>query len=216
MKTILMTGFDPFGGEQTNPSWEAVKALHDKTIVDTHRIQVLQLPCEFDRSLALLTAQIQALQASIVICVGQAGGRPDISIERVAINLNDARIPDNAGQQPVDTPVVAAGDAAYFSSLPVKTIMQTLRQRGIPASLSHTAGTYVCNHVFYGLMHYASQHPELQRAGFVHIPYLPEQAAAHPGSASMSLDMVRQALLILAEVTITAEKDICISGGITH
>lgn len=178
MQKVLITGFEPFGGERLNPSWEVVKQLNDLELVGT-RIVARQLPCVFGAALEALNAAIDEVQPLMVLAVGQAGGRTDITIERVAINVDDARIPDNQGQQPVDEPIVAGGPAAYFSTLPIKAMVSSMREAGIPASVSQTAGTYVCNHVMYGLLHRLSGQREV-KGGFIHIPYLPEQAAAHP------------------------------------
>uniref|UniRef100_UPI00227FD237 pyroglutamyl-peptidase I n=2 Tax=Enterobacterales TaxID=91347 RepID=UPI00227FD237 len=146
MQKVLITGFEPFGGERLNPSWEVVKQLNDMELVGT-RIVARQLPCVFGAALEALNAAIDEVQPLMVLAVGQAGGRTDITIERVAINVDDARIPDNQGQQPVDEPIVAGGPAAYFSTLPIKAMVSSMREAGIPASVSQTAGTYVCNHV---------------------------------------------------------------------
>lgn len=216
MPNILLTGFAPFGGESTNPSWETVRRLEGQVMADGSRIQVVQLPCEFGAANAVLAQHIALTGAQIVVCVGQAGGRSELSVERVAINVDDARIADNAGAQPIDVAIVAGGPAAYFSTLPIKAIVQALKHRGIPAAVSQTAGTYVCNHVFYGLMHYAAQENTIERAGFVHIPYLPEQATAHPGAPSMSLSMMMDGLLILLETALTTRLDIKSVGGSTH
>lgn len=199
MPTILLTGFEPFDRETINPSWELVQLFADRTFADVYQVKVAQLACEFGNAIDQLVDLLDRHQPEIVICIGQAGGRADFSIERVAINLDDARIPDNAGAQPIDQSIVADGPAAYFSSLPLKKIIKKLRDHGIPANISHTAGTYVCNHVFYGLMHYANTHPQLRNAGFVHIPYLPAQACHHPGAASMSLESLEKALVLLVE-----------------
>ncbi len=216
MTTILLTGFDPFGGEWTNPSWEAVRRLDGQKLSDGSHIVAAQLPCEFGTALAVLKDSIAQSVAEIVICVGQAGGRAELSLERVAINVDDARIPDNAGAQPIDVAIVEQGPAGYFSSLPIKAIVQSLRDKGIPAAVSQTAGTYVCNHVFYGLMHLAASRPSLRHAGFVHIPYVPEQALAYPGAPSMSLQMTMDGLLIMLETTLSATGDMRITGGSTH
>jgi pyroglutamyl-peptidase len=154
------------------------------------------------------------LRPDVVIAVGQAGGRVDLSVERVAINVDDAPIADNAQRQLVDEPIVAGAPAAYFSTLPIKAIVAALRAAGLPASVSQTAGTFVCNHVFYGLMHRTAGMPV--RAGFIHIPYLPEQAAVHPGAASMALADMAKGLKIAVEVSINATQDIRASGGKTH
>lgn len=156
MKTILVTGFDPFGGESINPAWESVKKLGEIES-DRYKVEVRQIPTVFDQSIEYLYAAIEETKPDIVFCIGQAGGRGDISIERVAINVNDARIPDNAGNQPIDEPIVASGPVGYWSTLPIKAIVHHLIEQGVPASISQTAGTYVCNHLFYGLMHYIAE-----------------------------------------------------------
>ena len=209
---VLLTGFEPFDGESLNPSWEAVRAL-EGVLVGRHRIDVLCLPVEFGRSLRALRAALRSKPA-LVLAVGQAGGRCAISIERVAINLDDARIPDNAGAQPIDRPVIRGAPAAYFARLPIKAMRADLLEHGIPAEISHSAGTFVCNHVFFGLMHALRKRPAT-RAGFVHIPYSPEQAARHPGSPCLSLDRVTAGLERMIGVALSAQerRD---SAGILH
>ena len=172
--TVLLTGFDAFGGAMLNPSWLAAQALHGRQIAG-HRVVAARLPTVFDTSLPELHALLLAHRPALVLCVGLASGRKALSLERVAINLNDASLADNHGAQPVDTPVMPTGPAAYFSSLPIKAMLLALRRHGLPAELSHSAGTFVCNHVFYGLMHTLSTDPALQgtRGGFVHVPELP-------------------------------------------
>ena len=214
MRTVLITGFEPFDGEAVNPSWEVVSRL-DNAIIGGCRVVARQLPCVFGEALIELNAAIDSLSPTLVLSVGQAGGRTDISVERVAINVDDARIPDNRGNQPVDTPIVRNGPAAWFSSLPIKAIVSTLRDAGIPASVSQTAGTFVCNHVMYGLLHKLSGIPEA-KGGFIHIPYLPQQAAAHPGAPSMAAETVRQGLELAIATALQVENDIQVTGGATH
>ncbi len=214
MPHVLLTGFAPFGGEATNPSWEAVQTLEGE-IVAGHRIVARCLPVEFGGSLHALRQALDELAPSLVISVGQAGGRAQISLERVAINVDDARIPDNAGAQPIDEPVEPDGPAAYFTGLPVKATLAALRSAGIPAEISQTAGTYVCNHVFYGLMHALRLAPGT-RAGFIHIPYSPAQAALHAGAPSLPVSVVAQALRIAVGIALTIEHDVRIGAGATH
>ena len=214
MRTVLITGFEPFGGETVNPSWEVVSRL-DNAIIGGCRVVARQLPCVFGEALVELNAAIDSLSPALVLSVGQAGGRTDITVERVAINVDDARIADNRGNQPVDTPIVAGGPVAWFSSLPIKAIVAALRNAGIPASVSQTAGTFVCNHVMYGLLHKLSGIPET-KGGFIHIPYLPQQAAAHPGAPSMAADTVRQGLELAITTALLVENDIQMTGGATH
>jgi pyroglutamyl-peptidase len=213
MKTVLLTGFEPFNQESVNPAWEAVSALEGWRGLD-FVIRARQLPCVFGLANEVLHDAIGELAPVLVICVGQAGGRSDISVERVAINIDDAPIPDNVQQQLVDTPVVPGGPAAYFSTLPIKAIVRELRAAGLPSSVSQSAGTFVCNHVFYGLMHKLASQPV--RAGFIHIPYLPAQAAAHPGAASMALDDVIRGLRIAVDVALAGATDLREAGGCIH
>jgi len=209
-----MTGFDPFGGESINPSWEVVKQLEGMHI-DGCRVVTRQLPCVFGEALSVLNAAIDELDPTLVIAVGQAGGRVDVTVERVGINVDDARIADNIGQQPVDVAIVADGPAAWFSTLPIKAMVAALREAGVPASVSQTAGTFVCNHVMYGLLHKLADKPGA-KGGFIHIPYLPEQAAAHPGAPSMAAQTVKQALEIAIAVGLRQTMDIKATGGATH
>lgn len=212
-KTVLLTGFEPFNNETINPAWEAVRALAGWT-GEGFTVEVRQLPCVFGQAQEVLKDAIGSLQPDVVIAVGQAGGRVDMSVERVAINVDDAPIPDNAQRQLVDEPIVADGPAAYFSTLPIKAIVRALRDAGVPASVSQAAGTFVCNHVFYGLMHHTAGSGI--KAGFIHIPYLPQQAAAHLGAASMSLAEVVRGLKIAVDAALSAASDIAEAGGTTH
>lgn len=208
---ILLTGFDPFGGETVNPSWEAVSALHGRRVAG-HRIVARQLPTEFAASLRALRRALREERPAIVLGVGQAGGRSRLSLERVAINVNDARIPDNAGAQPVDEPVVAGGPAAYFSTLPIKAMLAALREEGLPAEISNTAGTYVCNHIAYAMAHYTARQRGV-RTGFLHIPFLPDQAVSHAHAPSMSLDDVRRGLLVALRTAARVQTDARLAAG---
>jgi pyroglutamyl-peptidase len=176
MKTVLLTGFEPFGGEKVNPSWLAVRRLQGRTL-GGHRIVARRLPTAYKQSLEMLRRQLRRIQPALVICVGQAGGRAEVTPERVAINVDDSRVSDNAGWKPVDAAIIPGGPVAYWSTLPVKAIVRALRRRGVPAAVSSTAGTFVCNHVFYGLMHELAKNENTVRGGFVHLPFLPRQAA---------------------------------------
>lgn len=212
MKRLLLTGFEPFGGEPINPSAEIARALDGRVIAERTVVGVV-LPCVFGRSLDVLRHHVRDVAPEVVICVGQAGGRADITPERVAINIDDARIADNAGAQPVDRLIVRGGPTAYWSTLPIKAIVAALRARGRPASVSQTAGTFVCNHVFYGLMH-ALRARRGMRGGFIHVPFLPEQAGA--GQPSLPLATMIDALALAAEVTLTTRRDRREAGGQTH
>lgn len=211
---VLLTGFDPFGGETVNPSWEAVRRL-DGDSVRGHRLVARQLPTCFGDSLRALRRALVQTRPVLVICVGQAGGRSRLSLERVAINVDDARIADNAGRQPVDRAIVRNGPAAYFTTLPIKAQLSALQAAGLPAEISQTAGTFVCNHVFYGLMHALRETPQI-RGGFVHIPFLPEQAVAHAGAPSLGLDVVVAGLRLLVDTALRTRRDARIGGGATH
>ncbi|MGO4504184.1 MULTISPECIES: pyroglutamyl-peptidase I [unclassified Dyella] len=202
---ILLTGFTPFGNEDINPSWEAVRALDGKHIAG-HRVVARLLPTAFADSQRELALAIDEVQPKLLLGVGQAGGRSRLSIERIAINVQDARIADNAGAQPIDMAIVEDGPAAYFSTLPIKAMLKALLAEGLPAEVSNTAGTFVCNHVAYLMLHLAEQHRGL-RAGFIHIPYLPSQAARFPNAPSMSKDDVVRALSIALEVAATQHTD---------
>jgi pyroglutamyl-peptidase len=214
MKTVLLTGFEPFNKEPVNPAWETVRSL-DGWAEGDFLVVARQLPCVFGDANVAMRTLIDELKPVLVIAVGQAGGRVDLSVERVAINVDDAPIRDNAEQQLVDEPIVRGGPAAYFSSLPIKAIVAALRAAGLPASVSQTAGTFVCNHVFYGLMHSLAALPAV-RGGFIHIPFLPEQAARHPGAASMSLEQMVEGMRVAVRTALAVELDLLGGGGSTH
>lgn len=197
MSRILLTGFEPFGGDQINPSWEIAKALNGQKIAGVNIIARM-LPCVFGEALKVLQQSIDEVNPDLVLALGQAGGRSDFSIERIAINIFDARIADNAGAQPIDQPVVNGAPAAYFSTLPIKTMMAGLRAAGHPASVSQTAGTFVCNHVFFGLQH--ALHGSGVRSGFMHLPLLPAQAARLAGQPSMALDQMLAGVRLALEL----------------
>lgn len=210
---ILLTGFDPFGGETVNPSWLLAQALHGESL-DGARIVARRLPCEFGAARTQLLQAMEELGSALVLvlALGQASGRVELSLERVAINIDDARIADNAGAQPVDQAVVAGGPAAYFSSLPIKAMVAALREAGLPAGVSQTAGTFVCNHVFYGLQHALAGQRQV-RGGFMHIPLLPEQAASKAGLPSMSLATMVQGLRLALRVALRTQADLLQTGG---
>ena len=211
MKTVLLTGFEPFGGESVNPSGEIARLLHG-TVIGGYRVTGALLPCVFGAAISELKKQIRTTKPVLVICVGQAGGRAEITPERVAINVDDARIADNAGRQPVDRPVARGGPAAYWSTLPIKAIVQQLRQRDIPAAVSQTAGTYVCNHVFYGLMHDLHGRKKI-RGGFIHVPFLPEQTVDKP---SLPLETMIQGIKVAVETALRVKRDVRATGGATQ
>ena len=212
MKTVLVTGFEAFGGEVVNPSAQIAEAL-DGRVIAGRRVVGAVLPCVFGASVAELKRRMADVRPGLVICVGQAGGRAAVTPERVAINVDDARIADNAGARPVDRAIVRGGPAAYFSTLPVKAIVAALRAEGVSAEVSQTAGTFVCNHVFYGLMH-ALRRKRGVRGGFMHVPFLPEQAKA--GQASLPLETMVSAIARAVETALRNPRDVQTSGGATH
>ena len=189
---LLLTGFTPFDGEAINPALEAVKRLPNE--IAGLEIVKLEVPTVFGESVRLVREAIEREQPDFVLSVGQAGGRAEITPERVAINVDDARIPDNAGQQPIDVPIFVDGENAYFATLPVKAMAEAIREAGLPSALSNTAGTYVCNHLMYGVLYHLNQKNSRAKAGFIHVPYIPEQIADKPGVPSMPLDEIVRAL----------------------
>ncbi len=213
--TVLLTGFEPFGGERVNPSRELVRALDGESL-NGHRVVGAILPVAFASTVPILEALLETHRPALVLATGQAGGRSELSIERVAANLIDARMADADGRQPIDQAVVAEAPAAYFSSLPVKAMLARLRALGIPAALSQSAGLYVCNQVFFALAHLvATRHPAV-RAGFIHVPWLPEQAAKHHGQPSMALETMVAGVRAALECAIATQHDLRIAGGDIH
>lgn len=209
LPTVLLTGFDPFGGDDVNPSWLAVQTLQGDTIAG-HRVVAAMLPTVFAESLLVLRRLVALHRPALVVCVGQAGGRAGLSLERVAINVRDARIADNAGDQPIDEPVVKGGPAAYFTTLPIKAMLQALKEAGVEASVSQTAGTFVCNHVFYGLLHLAARQTtgSRLRGGLIHVPWLPAQ-----GVPSMAPEEVARGLRVALQCALETKRDIHQSAG---
>ncbi|HEY4600309.1 MAG TPA: pyroglutamyl-peptidase I [Cerasibacillus sp.] len=214
MKKVLLTGFDPFGKETINPALEAVKQL-DGLVVDDIELIALEVPTVFQKSIEVVQNGIEKHNPDVVICVGQAGGRTQITPERVAVNIDDARIPDNEGNQPIDEPIVEGGPAAYWTTLPIKKMIQEMRRAGVPAAVSNTAGTFVCNHLFYGVMHHLHEQAPHVRGGFIHIPFIPEQTLEN-GAASMSLDVIVKGLKGAAVIAVKVKDDIRDGGGTLH
>ena len=210
---VLITGFDPFGGENINPAFEAVKKIGDE--INSCQVLKLEIPTVFYKSIEILEKAIIREKPDLVLCVGQAGGRSSISIEQVAINLNEARIPDNEGNKPSGSKVMDDGENAYFTNIPSKAILKDLHNSGIPSSLSYTAGTYVCNHIFYGLMYLIDKKYKNIRGGFIHVPFMPAQVLEKP-MASMGIGMIAEALEIIIKASLANDSDIDYSAGETH
>lgn len=209
MKTVLVTGFEPFGGDPDNPSMEIARALHGRVLAG-RTVVGATLPCVFGESRDQLVQLLRRHDPGLVVCLGLAAGRKEITPERVALNVDDARIPDNAGRQPIDLPVVRGGPVAYWSRLPCKAIVESLRARGIPAAVSQTAGTFVCNHVFYGLMH-ALRWRRDTRGGFIHVPA--PVAASTGGEPGLPLATMIEGIALAIEVSLRTRRDRRAPGG---
>ena len=193
MKKLLITGFDPFGGESVNPSWEAVRQLPDR--IGRYELTKMQIPTVFGKAFEKVLAAAEELQPDAVISVGQAGGRDSVTPEVVAINLREAGIPDNEGNQPVNIPVIPGGPAAYFATIPVRDMVRAVKDAGIPCKLSYTAGAFVCNDVLYSMLHHCRE--TTTQVGFIHVPYLPRQAKENV--PSMDEETIIKALTIAIE-----------------
>lgn len=208
---ILVTGFDPFGKESINPAIESVKRLPE-TIAGAKIIK-LEIPTVCHTSLAVIEQAIQNHDPDVILSIGQAGGRSDISVERIGINCDDCRIPDNAGNQFIDTPVFPDGPDAYFVNLPIKAMVKAIQSIGIPASVSNSAGTFVCNHVTYGVRHLIETKYQGKRSGFVHIPYLVAQTVDKTNMPSMELDTIVKGLIAAITAIVETSEDIKVTGG---
>ena len=211
MKKILVTGFDPFGGEKVNPALEVIKLLPKK--IGENEVRILEIPTVYKKSVEKIEKEIESYKPDYVLSIGQAGGRASISIERVAINIDDFRIKDNEGNQPIDENIFEDGENAYFSTLPIKAIQNELAKNNIPSSISNTAGTFVCNHVFYGVRYLIEKKFKGIKSGFVHIPYMPEQVIGKADTPSMSLDNILKGVIVIIETIFNVENDIKKSGG---
>ncbi|MEO1773069.1 pyroglutamyl-peptidase I [Candidatus Enterococcus ferrettii] len=209
---VLITGFDPFGGATINPAFEAVKLLPDT--IQQAKIIKIEIPTVFQKDGEVLENSIKQHNPDIVLCVGQAGGRSGVTIEKVAINLMEARIPDNEGQQPLNQQIYKDGKNAYFTTIPVKAMVNNIKAKKIPSSVSYTAGTFVCNDIMYRLLYLAEkEYPEM-RGGFIHVPYLPEQVTELPeGTPSMSAELISQALETAIEAAINTVQDDDVAMG---
>ena len=212
---VLVTGFDPFGGEKLNPALEAIKSLPSE--IQGAEVRWLEVPTVFYKSAKILEEEIRIYQPDIVLCIGQAGGRKGLTPERVAINQDDARIQDNEGNQPIDRPIQLDGPPAYFSSLPIKAMVQAIKEEGLPASVSNTAGTFVCNHLMYQVLYLVEKEFPTIKAGFMHIPYMMEQVVNRPTTPAMSLVDIRRGIeAAIGAIIEHGDKDLKLVGGETH
>lgn len=211
---ILVTGFDPFGKEPVNPAIEAVKGLPD--FISGAEIIKLEIPTVCHKSLQVIDKAIAECDPDVVLSIGQAGGRPDITVERIGINVDDCHIPDNEGNQIIDEPICPDGPNAYFVTLPIKAMVQKIQSKNIPASVSNTAGTFVCNHVTYGVCHLLATKYPGKRSGFIHVPFLPGQAVNKKNMPSMPQEMMVDAITAAIEAIVETTEDIRVSGGTTH
>jgi pyroglutamyl-peptidase len=212
---VLLVGFEPFAGETVNPSAEIARRLDGDTI-EGQRVVGAVLPVAFADAPAALAELLDRFRPALVIALGQAGGRSEISLERIAVNLIDARIADNAGQQPIDAAVLQGGPGAYFSSLPVKAMRVALHKLDIPAALSLSAGSFVCNQVFYWLAHLLATQYAGVRGGFIHVPWLPEQIAAHPAEPCLPLPIMLRGIKAAIACALSTARDLEVAGGTTH
>ena len=212
---ILITGFEPFDKEPINPAWEAVKMLPDT--IDGHEVVKKMLPCVFVKAGDVLDAYIEDVKPDYVFCIGQAGGNANLQVEKVGINLMDGRIPDNEGYQPIDAVIKEDGDTAYFSNLPVKAIVAAIRKAGIPASVSYTAGTYVCNYTLYVTMYLISKKYPHIKGGFMHIPYAVEQGIDKDASMpTMAISTIARGIEAAAACILAGGEELQVNEGTTH
>lgn len=209
---ILITAFDPFGGDKINPALEAVKLMKDN--IAGAEIIKLEIPTVFHESIKKVVDTMLRENPDVVLNVGQAGGRFEVTPERVAINVDDARIPDNKKNQPIDQKIYEDGEPAYFATLPVKAMVKAIKEAGIPSSLSNSAGTFVCNHIMYGVLHEISKRKLNIRAGFVHVPFIPEQVVQRGAPLpSMAMDDIKKGLEAAVEAIVLNKEDISEVGG---
>lgn len=210
---LLLTAFDPFGGDAINPALEAVKLVADK--IGRFDIVKLEVPTVFGKSIDTVAKAIEKEKPDVVLCIGQAGGRFEITPERVAINVDDARIKDNEGNQPIDTKIFEDGENAYFTTLPIKAMVEAIREANLPAAVSNTAGTFVCNHLMYGVLYtLAKKYPHI-KGGFTHVPFIPAQVARRtPVAPYMALEDIKIGLeAAISAIDKNFDADINVNGG---
>ena len=211
VRRVLVTGFTPFGGERTNPSWEIVRALPDS--IAGYRIEKLRVPTEFGKAIEVASKAIDKWQPQVVLCFGQAGGRSRMSVERVAINVDDARIADNAGRQLIDQPIRRNAPAAYFCTVPVKAMVAGMARAGVPAEVSNSAGTFVCNHLIYGVLHHIACKGYTTRAGFIHVPFMEMQIVDRSDTAALSLATMIAGAKAAIMAAVRNKTDLKLVGG---
>lgn len=208
---VLLTAFDAFGGESINPAQEAVRLVRAESF--DAEIVKMDIPTVFDKSIKLVLRAMKKHKPNVVLCVGQAGGRSEITPERVAINIDDSRGTDNEGNQPVDRTIFADGAAAYFSLLPIKAMVAAMKDAGIPASVSNTAGTFVCNHLMYGVLYHIHKSFPGVRGGFIHVPYIPEQVMERPGVPALPLEVITRGIEVSIQAILDHPVNIVQAGG---
>ncbi|MGL5543004.1 MAG: pyroglutamyl-peptidase I [Fusobacteriaceae bacterium] len=208
---VLVTGFDPFGGESINPAWEAVKAIPNQ--VEGVDVVTVQIPTVFRKSVDAVLTAAKEHNPDVILCVGQAGGRFDMTVERVAINIDDARIKDNEGNQPIDLPIYQDGESAYFTTLPIKAMVAEMQKEGCPASVSNTAGTFVCNHIMYAVLHHIANDKIAKKGGFIHVPYIPEQVVEKKNMPYMETSRITKSLVACIKAIKENETDKKLVGG---
>lgn len=211
MQKLLITAFEPFAEDKVNPSLEALKSLAKKKWKNG-KIFTITVPVVRYKSIETVVAAIKKYKPDVVISVGQAGGRTAITPERIAINMDDFRIQDNEQNQPIDEPVMADAPSAYFSTLPIKAMVWAMQKKGIPSLISNSAGTFVCNHLFYGVQHYIVEHKLSIRYGFIHIPLLPQQSVKGE-NPTMSKETIVKGLTIAVQTALDYSQDIVQQGG---
>ncbi len=198
---VLITGFEPFGGETVNPSWQAVERLPEQ--IRGRKVEKLLLPVTYGSSAQKLLEEIRRLEPEMVLCVGQAGGRAAVTVERTGINWAEASLADNDGYTALGETLEASGWDGYFSTLPLNPIVEAIRKKGIPAQISESAGTYVCNQLLYRLLHFLRESDRKILGGFIHIPFSPEQVAEKKGGApSLPVELSAMALEAAVEATL--------------
>lgn len=208
---ILLTAFEPFGGDSINPALEALKLVKDE--ICGAQIIKCRVPVVRCRSVETVRAVMEAERPDAVLCIGQAGGRSGLTPERVAVNVDDYRIPDNEGNQPIDEQVFPDGENAYFAGIPIKAMVRKIQESGVPAYVSNTAGTYVCNHLMYGVLYHIAKSFPGMRGGFIHVPFIREQVTERHGTPYLPLADIVTGIEAAVAAIVENDKDIAVTGG---